>query len=169
MHFRLSPIHHETLFPGLSALMPCIGSALIIWAGEGGSSLVGAVLSWRPVVFVGLISYSLYLWHWPVIVLRKMGVIVGMGAIRSQHRSTLLSSHRFDMLVEIALSFVLAVVSWILVERPFSKWPFAPDWAPTFRGWRARSCSSYWVFARWTVFAGGFHLALSCECYSSRI
>ena len=49
----------QTLFPGLSALLPCAGSALIIWAGEGGPSLVSAVLSWRPIVFVGLISYSL--------------------------------------------------------------------------------------------------------------
>ena len=105
--------------PWVSALAPCVGSALIIWAGEGGSSLIGKVLSWRPFVFVGLISYSLYLWHWPVIVLRKMGVIVGMGAIGSQHRIALLSPHRFDILVEVGLSFVLAVASWMLVERPF--------------------------------------------------
>lgn len=122
----------QTLFPGLSALVPCIGSALIIWAGEGGSSLIGAVLSWRPVVFVGLISYSLYLWHWPVIVLRKMGVIVGMGAISSQHRNALLSPHRFDIFVEIALSFVLAVVSWLLVERPFRRGPLRLSGRPLF-------------------------------------
>src|SRR6185437_16922731 len=67
---RYSP---ETLFPGLAALVPCLGSALIIGAGESGSSLVGTVLSWRPVVFVGLISYSLYLWHWPLIVLNSLG------------------------------------------------------------------------------------------------
>ncbi len=71
----------ETLFPGASALLPCVGSALIIWAGEGGTSLVGSALSWRPVVFIGLISYSLYLWHWPVIVLRHMGMLVGLSAI----------------------------------------------------------------------------------------
>src|SRR5215813_12350400 len=60
-----------TLFPGLSALLPCVGAALIIHAGEGGTTLIGRVLSWRPVVFIGLISYSLYLWHWPVILLQK--------------------------------------------------------------------------------------------------
>src|SRR5262249_35408336 len=60
----------RTPFPGLAALPPCLGTALLIWSngrGEGGApTLVGRVLSWRPVVFVGLISYSLYLWHWPL-------------------------------------------------------------------------------------------------------
>ena len=49
-----------TPFPGLHALALCIGSALIIGAGESGPSLVSYGLSWRPVVFVGLISHSLY-------------------------------------------------------------------------------------------------------------
>jgi peptidoglycan/LPS O-acetylase OafA/YrhL len=109
----------DTLFPGVSALVPCVGSALIIWAGETGASLVGSVLSWRPVVFIGLISYSLYLWHWPVIVLRQMGLLVGLGAITLGGHSALLSSHRFNMLVEVTFSFLLAVLSWRFVERPF--------------------------------------------------
>jgi peptidoglycan/LPS O-acetylase OafA/YrhL len=145
----------QTLFPGFSALVPCIGSALIIWAGEGGSSFIGAVLSWRPFVFVGLISYSLYLWHWPVVVLRKMGVIAGMGVIRSQHRIALLSSHRFDMLVEIAISFLLAVVSWILVERPFRRGPLRLTGRPLF----AVTGAIMFVmlgFCSLTVFAAGF-------------
>ena len=121
--FAVLSYTQETVFPGFSALMPCVGSALIIWAGEVGSSLVGAVLSWRPFVFIGLISYSLYLWQWPVIVLRRMGVIIGISAVTSQHQAALLSPHRFDILVEIALSFVLAVVSWRFVERPFRNGP----------------------------------------------
>ena len=111
--------------------MPCVGSALIIWGGETGGSLVGTLLSWRPVVFVGLISYSLYLWQWPVIVLRQMGVIVGLGAISSQ-RVALLSTHQFDVLIEIALSFVLAVVSWAVVERPFRNGPLRLSGRPLF-------------------------------------
>jgi peptidoglycan/LPS O-acetylase OafA/YrhL len=111
----------DTLFPGFSALLPCVGSALIIWAGEVGSSLVGTVLSWRPIVFVGLISYSLYLWHWPVIVLRQMGMLIGVGAIASRAHSSLLTSHRFDILLEITLSLLLAVLSWRFVERPFRR------------------------------------------------
>jgi peptidoglycan/LPS O-acetylase OafA/YrhL len=153
--FSVVSYTQHTLFPGLSALVPCIGSALIIWAGEGGSSLVGAVLSWRPVVFVGLISYSLYLWHWPVIILRKMGVIVGIGAISSLHRIALLSSHRFDVLLEIALSLVLAVVSWILVERPFRNGPLRLTGRPLFAVAGAAMLIAL-SFCSLTMFAGGF-------------
>ncbi len=111
----------ETLFPGFSALLPCVGSGLIIWAGEAGGSLVGSALSLRPVVFVGLISYSLYLWHWPIIVLQKMGMLIGSAGIDPKMHWALLSPHRFDMLVEIVLSFVLAVLSWRFVETPFRR------------------------------------------------
>ena len=59
----------ETPFPGASALIPCLGAALLIYAGEGeGSSIVSKALSLWPMVFVGLISDSLYLWHWPLLV-----------------------------------------------------------------------------------------------------
>ncbi|MCG8442712.1 MAG: acyltransferase, partial [Caulobacterales bacterium] len=56
----------DTPFPGRYALIPCLGAALVIYAGRG--SLVGRALSLRPVVWVGLISYSLYLIHWPILV-----------------------------------------------------------------------------------------------------
>src|SRR5215475_11985539 len=62
---------HSTPFPGLAALLPCVGAALIIQAGEAGPTLIGKLLSWRPFVFIGLISYSLYLWHWPVILFQR--------------------------------------------------------------------------------------------------
>ena len=58
----------ETVFPGLAALWPCLGAVLIIHA-QG--SAVNRLLSLRPIVFIGLISYSLYLWHWPVIVFAR--------------------------------------------------------------------------------------------------
>jgi len=118
----------DTLFPGLTALVPCLGTALIIGAGGAGTSLVGAMLSGRPVVFVGSISYSLYLWHWPVIVSQKMGLLVGMSSITSRLSANLISWAKFGalrmerhiiQLVELSLSFGLAVLSWWLVERPF--------------------------------------------------
>lgn len=109
----------QTLFPGLSALAPCVGSALIIGAGESGSSVIGNILSWRPIVFIGLISYSLYLWHWPVIILQQMGAFVGVSAITSQRVAALLPKHRLDMIVEVVLSLVLGILSWRFVERPF--------------------------------------------------
>jgi len=109
----------QTLFPGFSALLPCLGSALIIWAGEAGTSVIGAVLSWRPTVFVGLISYSLYLWHWPFIVLHKMGMLSGLGSTVLGWHVSFLTPHRVDMLIEIVFSFLLGALSWKFVENPF--------------------------------------------------
>jgi len=59
----------ETRFPGLSAMLPCLGTALIIYSGD--KTPLSRPLKWEPVVGLGLISYSLYLIHWPVIVLYK--------------------------------------------------------------------------------------------------
>ena len=66
--YSIAFFHHETPFPGYAALVPCLGTALLIWANSSLEvTLVGRVLSWPAVVRVGQISYSLYLWHWPLI------------------------------------------------------------------------------------------------------
>jgi peptidoglycan/LPS O-acetylase OafA/YrhL len=104
---------NRTHFPGIAALSPCLGAALIIVAGETGPSFVGRLLSLRPVVFIGLISYSLYLYHWPVIVFQRMSMIQFRDASnRSVHASILV------------FSIILASVSWRFVEIPFrsGKW-----------------------------------------------
>src|ERR1700722_12179845 len=145
----------RTLFPGLTALAPCLVSALIIGAGEGGSSLVAKVLSWRPIVFIGLISYSLYLWHWPIIVLQQMGVFIGASAITSQRMAALLPEHRLDMIVEVVLSVVLGILSWRFVERPFRSGPLRLSGRPLFA--LAGAVMIILIgFSSWTVFAKGF-------------
>ncbi len=101
-----------THFPGAAAILPCGGAVLIIWAGESGSSVVGRILATRPVVFIGLISYSLYLWHWPLIVFQRMGILYGYG------QSNLISTA-----VIFFLSIVLATATWAFVENPFRKGP----------------------------------------------
>jgi peptidoglycan/LPS O-acetylase OafA/YrhL len=58
-------------FPGLLALPACLGTAMLILAGMGEAPLVTRALSLRPAVAVGLISYSLYLWHWPLLALAR--------------------------------------------------------------------------------------------------
>lgn len=58
-------------FPGWVAAVPVLGTLLVIHAGASGPSLVGRLLALRPMVGIGLISYSLYLWHWPVVVLAR--------------------------------------------------------------------------------------------------
>ncbi len=149
----------ETLFPGPSALLPCVGSALIIWAGEAGGSLVGSVLSWRPVVFVGLISYSLYLWHWPVIVLHQMGMLLGQESMGTGGRlaflSAHLSGHRLDMLIEVTLSFALAILSWRFVERPFRSGGLRLGGRPLF-ALTGVVLAVLMACALWTVKAQGF-------------
>ena len=53
-----------THFPGVTALVPVVGASLIIYTGK--ESPIGRFLSSKPMVHIGLISYSLYLWHWPL-------------------------------------------------------------------------------------------------------
>jgi peptidoglycan/LPS O-acetylase OafA/YrhL len=93
-------------FPGYAAVLPCLSTALIIGAGQQGQTSLGRLLSFKPVLFVGLISYSLYLWHWPAIVfVRQYFVIAGMPLKY--------------LPIPLALSFIAATASWRFVERPF--------------------------------------------------
>lgn len=61
--------NENTIFPYYNALLPCLGTALVI--NSGGSSRLRIIFTNRPVVWIGLLSYSLYLVHWPVIVFYK--------------------------------------------------------------------------------------------------
>ncbi len=104
----------ETPFPGLAALVPVIGTGLIIAAGAAGTNRVGRVLSLPPVVAVGRISYSLYLWHWPIIVL---------------HRHLMIPLDNKQRLLIFAVSLGLAWLTWRFVERPARRLEFR-DWWP---------------------------------------
>lgn len=98
----------ETPFPGFAALLPCLGAALLIVAGEGGRHVLSPVLCWRPVAFVGLISYSLYLWHWPIITLYQQYT----GDFEFVWTNKLIVG---------AICFAVAVASWWAIERPFRR------------------------------------------------
>lgn len=92
----------STIFPGYAAALPVLGSVLIIYAAE--KTLVGKLLSLKPVVFIGLISYSLYLWHWPLIVFfRNWNLLLDDGG----------------RWLVVAVSLVIATLSWRFIERPF--------------------------------------------------
>ncbi len=137
-----------TLFPGLSALVPCGGAALIIYAGEAGPTLIGRVLSWRPAVFIGLISYSLYLWHWPVILLHKTGLLLSMSSMPAtvvEH----LSHRRYDQIIEIVVSIVLAILSWKFIENPFRSGRLRFSGRPLFlmASGTAAACIAFSIYA----------------------
>ncbi|MCX6966284.1 MAG: acyltransferase family protein [Verrucomicrobia bacterium] len=59
----------NTPFPGSAALLPTLGTAALIWANACPTTdILARLMSFRPLVFIGKISYSLYLWHWPILV-----------------------------------------------------------------------------------------------------
>jgi peptidoglycan/LPS O-acetylase OafA/YrhL len=97
----------DTRFPGTAAILPCAGAAFIIWANGRDLTAVGKLLALRPVVFIGLISYSLYLWHWPVLVFAQYWTV-----------EPLSPGLRILLLL---VCLVLAVLSWRFVETPFRK------------------------------------------------
>ena len=93
----------STPFPGIAAIPLVLGSVILIHCAPG--TRVGTALSSRGAVFIGLISYSLYLWHWPVIVFWRYAqdaVLTG-----------------WQPGIAVALSLVLGWVSWRYIEQPF--------------------------------------------------
>jgi len=153
--FSVFKFTQETRFPGLAALAPCVGSMLIIGAGEFGPSLVGRVLAWRPVVFVGLISYSLYLWHWPIIVLHAAGLSINVNDVLPHSWVTRLPGFRFDVIIEAVAPFVIATLSWRFVERPFRSRPLRISRKPLF-ALSAATMVALIAFSSTVIFAHGF-------------
>ncbi|MQM24827.1 acyltransferase family protein [Glycomyces albidus] len=99
-------IDERTTFPGTAAALPVAGTALVIAAGcaphrFGATALLGIA----PAQYVGKISYGLYLWHWPLIMIGP--AILGLGEPRLRH-----------YLLLMAAAFILAVVTFHLVENP---------------------------------------------------
>jgi peptidoglycan/LPS O-acetylase OafA/YrhL len=92
-------------FPGLLALAPCLASALFIYANSNSATNSGRLLSLKPVVFVGLVSYSLYLWHWPIIVFYRQVKCFPLTVWESTGL--------------ILASFLVATISWKFIEQPF--------------------------------------------------
>ncbi len=97
----------HSVFPGINAIYPTLGTCLIIYANSVKQTSVSVFLSNRPIRYIGLISYSLYLWHWPVIALLKNNLT---GELQNWHQWLIL-----------LLVFVLSVLSYHFIERPFRK------------------------------------------------
>lgn len=93
-------------FPGYNALYPVVGSALLIFSGRSSPGIVNRMLSFQPFVFIGLISYSLYLWHWPIFAYLTYAAI---------------ELNLLIQLLAVGLSVLFAYLSWRYVETPFRK------------------------------------------------
>ena len=123
-----------TQFPGANALIPAAGAALIIYSDGSGATAVARLLGTRPLVFIGLISYSLYLWHWPLLVFAQAWTI-----------------HELTTTQKVAIvgaSFVLAALSWKFVELPFRRPAGVFPRPPLFAGTAAAMacCAGFGLF-----------------------
>ncbi|SFV29294.1 Peptidoglycan/LPS O-acetylase OafA/YrhL, contains acyltransferase and SGNH-hydrolase domains [Hyphomicrobium facile] len=104
----------NTLFPGLAALPLCFGAALIIHSGMSPQkSFVARLLSSPPMVGIGLISYSIYLWHWPLLVLCQYRFPDVFGA-DAPHAT----AARMGLAIA---SLGLGALSWRFIEEPFRR------------------------------------------------
>lgn len=106
LFFCFCSYNEATSFPGLNALIPCLATAGLIY-GTRSTNLITRFLKLQPMVGIGLISYSLYLWHWPVIVFTKLTYTAEFTAVLSG----------FLLLI----CFLLAFLSWRFIEQPFRK------------------------------------------------
>ncbi|WP_312063298.1 acyltransferase family protein, partial [Pantoea septica] len=95
----------NTTFPGINALMPVIGSMLIILSGD--KTIAGHLLASRPVSYIGEISYSLYLVHWPVVVFAQYILVKEFSGPAG--------------LLLVAASFALAIPMHRFIEKPLRK------------------------------------------------
>ena len=94
-----------TPFPGPTALLPVLGVVGLIWANGQQHTWVSRLLSSRVMVGIGLISYSWYLWHWPVFVYANYAAVDGLSAL--------------ELAGLMLLSLILGYLSWRFIETPF--------------------------------------------------
>lgn len=94
----------ETPYPGLAALLPTAGAVALLYGGAAPSGPV-RLLTAAPLRLLGKISYSLYLWHWPLLVLPLLFLERALTGV--------------EIVVAVAAAIVVSWVSWRFVEQPF--------------------------------------------------
>jgi peptidoglycan/LPS O-acetylase OafA/YrhL len=107
-------------FPGVNALAPCLGAALFIWSGIGVPTRSRSPYSpFHIVRFFGQISYSLYLWHWPLFTF-----------VRFSKSSLVLDA--FEKIALFAVTVAISYLSWRFIEKPFRERTLAPTRSTAF-------------------------------------
>lgn len=99
--------NEQTVFPSYTAAPVVLATVGLIWVHMSHKTFVSKALSWRPVVMVGLISYPLYLWHWPLI------------AFYSYRNMDEPSTP--DKALMLLATFLLATATWWIVEEPIRR------------------------------------------------
>ncbi|MCH8561203.1 acyltransferase family protein [Nesterenkonia sp. DZ6] len=109
-----------TPFPGVAALLPTLGAAAVIVGGMAGRAESGAArfLALKPMRWLGDVSYSLYLWHWPLLI---FGAHLLGDELRFRHG-----------LIIVVLALLPAWLSYVYIETPFRHWTYVAK-----RPWRA--------------------------------
>ena len=124
--------YNTWLYRGGFLLVAILGLIVIISSGKQ-HTLMSRLLSFKPVVFIGKISYSLYLWHFPVLVLTTPVSEIGNPNI-------------FFVILRIVLTFSIAIVSYVFVETPIRKLGFKNYINVVFKKLKKRSKKSRKVY-----------------------
>jgi len=95
-------------WPDGRALLPTLGAALLIASNTARPNSSGRLLGWRPLEFTGLISYSLYLWHWPLLLFWRRWIFPEEIQVH-------------DQIALLALTFAVSWGSWRWIEQPFRR------------------------------------------------
>ena len=112
-------LEETQVFPGLRAMLPAAGTALLLLSGHMDQAGVPHLLRWRPLRAVGQVSYSAYLWHWPLLAFYRYGY--GQPGLASGTAIFL-------------LTLLLAWLTYALIEQPFRTVP-AGRWRAIFGGY----------------------------------
>ncbi|QRK81667.1 acyltransferase [Pseudomonas granadensis] len=93
-------------FPGYHAIAVCLATAVLLFRGIGEASVTSKLLAFRPLVFIGTLSYSLYVWHWPILAVTSYLGIALTPLVQ---------------LVYFGATFVIGYLSFVLIENRFRK------------------------------------------------
>ena len=110
-------VDSETPYPGVAALLPTLGTVALLFGGAAPSGPT-RLLTVAPLRLLGKISYSLYLWHWPLLVLPALALERSLTAVESA--------------AAVVVAIVVAWLSWRLIEQPFrygERSRRAPSWS----------------------------------------
>lgn len=140
--YSVTQFSHQTPFPSYWALLPVLGSVGLILVGTAHArAAVARLLSLPPMVWIGLVSYAWYLWHWPLLAFARI--------------------YNFDNkiltidLAMVLISLILAILTRFALELPILRWRRRTNltlgWRPTFAGATAAGVT---VLAATTLFQG---------------